>query len=240
MGRGGPAGAAGLPASCWKGSGRQIQVRMTMPGMKISLDAAMRARDVSRPTTADEADAERIPSELTTRPGQPAKSAEDRDARPDKPRGLPRPARPDGSPGRPSRPAAVGADGQADPDADRQARRRANRPARTAVRHRSRKAQRPAGPPDQELAREARAETVPPDDATAGWPPGRPGPKAGRPGRPRRRRRSGLGLLAGHGEKAAGRLPESGERDARTTGSGPPGRRDQADPGSGGSSPVRS
>ncbi len=211
-----------------------------MSGMKISLDAAMRARDVSRPTAADEADAERIPPAPRTWPDQLANSAEDRAARPDKPGGLRRPARPYPSPGRP---AAVGPDGQADADADRQARRRASRAARTAVRHRSRRAQRPAGPPDPELDREAGTQIVPPDGVTAVSPPGQPGSKPGRPGRPRRRRRSGLGLLAGHGEKAAGqgegRAP-AGEGHARTTGSVPPERRDQADPGSGGSSPVRS
>jgi hypothetical protein len=240
-----------------------------MSGMKISLDAAMRARDVSRPTADDEADAEHIPSAPPARPEPPGNPAEDRAARTGKPEGprnprglgkpggLGKPARPDPASVRPGRPDAASADGQADPDTDRQARRRASRAARTAARHRGRMAQRQAGPPDPELAREAAARLMPPGEAAAesaprgdqgGRPPesaqGLPDRKSGRAGRPRRRRRSRLGLLADHdrsgSDQRGGRAPGSGPPDARATGSAPAAKPDQDDPGRGGSSPVRS
>jgi hypothetical protein len=257
--------------------------------MKISLDAAMRARDVSRPAADDEADAEHIPSAPLARPEPPGNSAEDRAARTGRPGGLGKPggpgkpARSDPASVRPGRPDAASGEGQADPGVDRQARKRASRAARTAARHRGRMSQRLAGPPDPELAREAGAGLMPPDEAAAesaprgdpggrppetaprgdpggrppetaprgdpgGRPPetaqDRPGRKPGRAGRPRRRRRSRLGLLAGHDrsgpDQGGGRAPGLGPPDARATGSVPAAKPDQDDPGRGGSSPVRS
>ena len=43
-----------------------------MPGMKITLDAAMRARDVSRPRPEQEAAAEQSANDLPCRPAAPA------------------------------------------------------------------------------------------------------------------------------------------------------------------------
>jgi hypothetical protein len=57
-----------------------------MPGMKISLDAAMRARDVSQPTAADERAAAELGSDgsaVASPPGEPAPSR--------RPRRWPRP-----------------------------------------------------------------------------------------------------------------------------------------------------
>ncbi len=171
-----------------------------MSGMKISLDAAMRARDVSKPTAADEADAELTASLPRTRPEQPAAPA-------------------------------------------------ASRAARAVVHHRGHRVQRPAGPPDPEFGPDAAAEVVPPRDS--GTEPAQSQP--GRAGRPRRRGRSRLGMLGVHGRKGLGqgddraprsgpeaRTSDSGSTDARTNASSPPQERNQADPGSGGSWPVRS
>jgi hypothetical protein len=142
-----------------------------MAGMKISLDAAMRARDVSRPSAADEADAELAPSASrprSARPEQPPYWAEGHAARTDKPGWRDKPARPDPAASRPARSDAAGADGEADVDADRQPRRRGGRATWTAARQRGRRAHRPAGPPDPQFARKAdAAEIIRPDDASA-------------------------------------------------------------------------
>jgi hypothetical protein len=73
-----------------------------MAGMKITVDAAMRARDVSRPTGLQEEAAEAEPD--PARPASPAGSARPvGSARPDTSARPARPARPAGS-ARPARP----------------------------------------------------------------------------------------------------------------------------------------
>ena len=57
-----------------------------MPGMKISLDAAMRARDVSQPTAVDDIAATELGSD-----GPEEAASLQRPARPPRPRGRSRP-----------------------------------------------------------------------------------------------------------------------------------------------------
>jgi hypothetical protein len=153
-----------------------------MTGMKISLDAAMRARDVSRPTGADDAAAESMPWP----------------ARPRRPRSG-------GDPG-PTRALAPGQRGS-DPGASQPGRK----PYRQAGGRHSGRAQRPAGPPDQPARALTEAERTAPGSPAAdrarpgGSKPELPAELAARiPRRPRPGRRRRLGLLSRpHNEDAA-------------------------------------
>jgi hypothetical protein len=87
-----------------------------MAGMKVTVDAALRARDVSRPTPAQEALAEQaLPERLASRrsgpepQAAPAAVSQPPDNRSGRPRPVPGPARPR----RPTRP-ATGRDDRAD------------------------------------------------------------------------------------------------------------------------------
>jgi hypothetical protein len=61
-----------------------------MPGMKISLDAAMRARDVSRPTGPDETAAAELGSDSAREVASPPAELPGQNRRP-RPRARPRP-----------------------------------------------------------------------------------------------------------------------------------------------------
>jgi hypothetical protein len=79
-----------------------------MAGLKVTLDAALRARDVSRPTPADEETAERaLPEQLAMRRrpgGAPDAQGAAADSRPPRPGGrVPQP-----DPGRPPKPGPPG------------------------------------------------------------------------------------------------------------------------------------
>lgn len=137
-----------------------------MAGMKISLDAALRARDVSRPTVADEARAELDPPEPRVSQARTSSAS---------PRGH----------------SDLGS-GQADQTMN-------------ATRHPSGRARRPAGPPDEEDRVQGDAARTPSGQrgsTSDSSPPGAFQPRAsGR--RPRTRRRSRLGVLAGHARMAS-------------------------------------
>jgi hypothetical protein len=162
-----------------------------MAGMKISLDAALRARDVSRPTVADEARAELDP---------PAPRA---------------------SQARTSSASARGHDdlgsGQPDQTMD-------------ATRDPSGRARRPAGPPARVQGDTDRTPSGQRGSASDGSPPGAFQPRAsGR--RPRTRRRSRLGVLAGHARTAPVTQGETQAASSQREDSQPAGQ------GSAGSSP---